>query len=77
LGKYFAVRQLQRRHPRLGVYGAKFRRVLAAAILCQMDGHNLVRKALEVERYADSIGGGGAKIRIQFHGLTPACIAAI
>src|SRR5262249_39597746 len=77
LSQYFATRQLKRRHPRLGIYGTKFRRVLPAPIFCWMDGHYLVRKALKVWRYTDSIGSRGAEIRIEFHGLPPACIATI
>jgi hypothetical protein len=42
-----------------------------------MDGHHLIWEAFEIERYTDPIGGGGAKIGIEFHGLTPACTAAI
>ena len=51
-----------------GLMATKFRRALAAAILGQMDGYHLVWQALEIERDADPIGGGGTEIGIQFHG---------
>ena len=51
-------------------------RVLASAIFGQVDRHHLVGKSLEIERDADPVGGGRAKIRIEFHGLTPAYLAA-
>ena len=56
-----------------GLIGAKFRRVLAAAILCQMDRHRLILEALEIERYTHAVGGGRPEIGIEFHGLTPVC----
>jgi hypothetical protein len=51
--------------------------VLTTPILCQMDWHHVVRKSFEVQRYADAVGSGRTEIRKEFHGLTPACIAAI
>ena len=77
LREHFAAGQLECGHSRLRIDAAILRSVLASALLDEVDRHRLIRKPLEIERDADPIRGGGTKIRIEFHGLTPACIATI
>ena len=77
LRQNFAARHLKRGYSREWIDRAKFGRVLPAAIFCQMDRHHLIRETLEIERYANAIGGGRTKIGIKFHSLTPAYTVAI
>lgn len=76
LSQDFTARQFQRWHARLRIDGAKFGRVLASAIFGKVNRRHLIGKFLEIERDSDPIGGGRAKIRIEFHGTTPAYVAA-
>src|SRR5262245_53752166 len=49
LDEDLAAVELERRHPHLGVDGAKLRLLVKAALLLQMYGHHLGTKALQIE----------------------------
>ena len=48
LGQHFAAGKLQRRHALLRIDRTKLLRTLAAAILGQMDGYDLIGESLEI-----------------------------
>ena len=75
LDQNLTIGQFERRHPHLWIDRAKFRLALMAAFLGEMDGHDLIGQAFEIERDAHAVGGGRAEIGIELQGCAPALMA--
>jgi hypothetical protein len=68
LRQHLAVVEHERRHTSLDVDRLEFGAVLAAAILGQMDRHDLIIEPLQIERDANAVSRRRAEVRIEFHG---------
>src|SRR5271166_5585805 len=73
LNEHIAAIELERGHPHLRVDGAKLRLPVESAFLLQVDGDHVGDEALEVERDANPIGRGRAKIGVERHGFSSPC----